>query len=147
MAKLSELRWLVFLDEDVKFPYRLYIEEEADRFLSLKTQEKWPGPGKRIFCKKEGYFSKKDLPQEQPLEECRIISCSRYGRKLTVILDRKIKKRCWFIFLKKQYKSRPKEFYEQIFWLISPLAFLIYNSFSVKIASLPMSGFIGGFAG
>ena len=98
MAKLSELRWLVFLDEDVKFPYRLYIEEEADRFLSLKTQEKWPGVGKRIFCKKEGYFSKKDLPQEQPLEECRIISCSRYGRKLTVILDRKIKKRCWFSF-------------------------------------------------
>ncbi len=122
MAKTSELKWLVFAHEDPKFPYRLYIEEEPNRFLSLKTQDRWPGPGKRIFCKKEGYFSKKDLPQEQPLEESGIVSCSRYGRKLTVILDRKIRKRCWFIFLRKGYKSRPEEFYEQIFWITQAAA-------------------------
>ncbi|MEO0225574.1 MAG: ERCC4 domain-containing protein, partial [candidate division WOR-3 bacterium] len=32
-------------------------------------------------------------------------------------LNRKVKKRCWFIFLKKEYKSRPGEYYTQIFWI------------------------------
>jgi len=117
MTKSSQLRWLIFAHGETGFPYKLYIEEEPGRFLCLKVQEKWPGPGKRIFCKQEGYFDKNDLPGEEPLEQYKILSCSRYGRKLTVILDRKIRKRCWFIFLKKEYKSRPKEFYQQIFWI------------------------------
>lgn len=107
----------MFSDEDKRFPYKLCIEEEPERFLCLRVQARWPGPGKRIFCKQEGYLGESDLPKQEPVERCRILSCSRYGRKLTVILERKIKKRCWFIFLRKTYKSRPKDFYEQIFWI------------------------------
>ena len=58
MEKSSELRWLIFAHEETRFPYRLYIEEEPEKFLCLKVQEKWPGPGKRIFCKQEGYLDK-----------------------------------------------------------------------------------------
>ena len=41
----------------------------------------------------------------------------RYGKKLNVILNRKRNKRCWFIFLKKEYKRRLGEFYYQVFWI------------------------------
>ncbi|MBE0433823.1 hypothetical protein IBX73_10225 [candidate division WOR-3 bacterium] len=36
---------------------------------------------------------------------------------MIIILNRKVRKRCWFIFLKKEYKTKPGEFYDQIFWI------------------------------
>jgi ERCC4-type nuclease len=55
------------------------------------------------------------LPIEEPIEKCNIIKQRRYGKRLIIILDRKIKKRCWFVFLKKEYKKKPGEFYYQVF--------------------------------
>jgi hypothetical protein len=108
-------RWFIFPDEDQKFPYNLFIEKTPNKFLHLKSQEKWPGPGKNIFCKFEGEIDENDLPKTEPLESCNILSLNEYGRKLGVILDRKLKKRCYFIFLKKKYKTKD-EYYHQVFW-------------------------------
>lgn len=112
-----KLRWLLFPNEEKHFPYQLFIEDNPGKFIHLKPQEKWPGPGKNIFCKFEGYCQEKDFPNKEPVEQILIRSRKRYGKKLTIILDRKKRKRCWFIFLKKEYKRRPGEFYHQVFWI------------------------------
>ncbi|MBI5574466.1 MAG: hypothetical protein HY919_07955 [Elusimicrobia bacterium] len=110
-------RWLLFPIAVKNFPYKLYIEEEQDKFLVLSVQDKWPGPGKKIFCLPNGYCEENNLPQIKPIEECNIISTQRYDKKLTIVLDRKTRRRCWFLFLKGEYKTRPGEFYEQVFWI------------------------------
>lgn len=117
MEDKRPLKWLIYKQQDEKFPFCLYIEETPGNFLCLNAQERWPGPGKKIFCQLRGNSQQADLPQEKPLEECGIITAHRYGRRLIIILDRKIKRRCWFVFIKKEYKTRPGEFYEQIFWI------------------------------
>ena len=117
MERLMKPRWFIYSCEDERFPYQLYVEDTPGVFFHLKTEEKWPGPGKNIFCKFEGYCKEKDFPENEPIEECTIHSKRKYGKRLTVILDRKIRKRCWFIFLKKEYKKRPGEFYHQVFWI------------------------------
>jgi len=113
----EKLRWLIYSNPGSHFPYWLFIEEKPGVFLSLKVQERWPGPGKKIFCKVDGMVNVDSLPAEELVEECNIISQKRYGKKLTIILDRKIKKRCWFLFLKKEYKTKPGEYYDQTFWI------------------------------
>jgi len=113
----KNLRWLLYADPGSRFPYRLFIEEKPGVFLSLRVQEKWPGPGKKIFCKLEGVVNSDELPEGKPIDESNIISLKRYGKKLTIILDRKVKKRCWFLFLKKEYKRKLGEYYDQTFWI------------------------------
>lgn len=113
----KNLRWLIYSNPGTHFPYQLFIEEKPGVFLSLKVQERWPGPGKKIFCKLEGTVNDDELPEGEPNEECNIFSQKRYGKKLTIILDRKIRKRCWFLFLKKEYKRKPGEYYDQTFWI------------------------------
>ena len=46
-----------------------------------------------------------------------IVAFNERGRRISIVLDRKRYKRCDFLFLKKAYKGRPGESYEQIFWL------------------------------
>ncbi|MEO0143244.1 MAG: ERCC4 domain-containing protein [candidate division WOR-3 bacterium] len=117
MGEERTLKWLLYQQVDEKFPYKLYIEVEPDKFLCLNTQERWPGPGKKIYCHPNGFCNAENLPAEEPLEKCNIIAAKRYGRRLVIALDRKTKKRCWFVFIKKEYKTRPGEFYEQVFWI------------------------------
>lgn len=111
------LRWLIYPAASERFPYWLFIEDRPGKFLCLRVQERWPGPGKNIFCKAEGTVSVDELPIEEPLEQCNIVYKNRYGKKLNIILDRKVRKRCWFLFLKKQYKNKPGQYYEQVFWI------------------------------
>lgn len=59
----------------------------------------------------------RDMPIDKPVEDIRIVKVYRYGRRLNIILDRKTRKRCWFIFLRKEYKTKPGQFYDQIFWI------------------------------
>jgi len=53
----------------------------------------------------------------EELERVDIIAFNERGRRISVVLARKRYKRCDFLFLKKSYKGRPGESYEQIFWL------------------------------
>ena len=114
---LIKLRWLVYKKEEDQYPYWVFIEEDKGKFVFLKAQEKWPGPGKNIFCKLEGEIKKKDLPKGEPDDSCNIFSISRFGKKLNIVLDRVRCKRCWFIFLRKEYKKKPGQFYDQVFWI------------------------------
>jgi len=113
----KNLRWLLYKTNEEKFPYKIYLEEKPNEFLILKVQARWPGPGKKIFCISEGYLHQEKIEDTEPVEECNIILFKRFGKKLNLILDRKTKRRCWFIFLKKEYKTRPGDYYEQIFWI------------------------------
>jgi hypothetical protein len=113
----KNLRWLLYKINEEKFPYKIYLEEKPNEFLILKVQARWPGPGKKIFCISEGYLHQEKIEDTEPVEECNIILFKRFGKKLNLILDRKTKRRCWFIFLKKEYKTRPGDYYEQIFWI------------------------------
>ncbi len=109
--------WYLYKSGITKFPYRIYLEEQPGQYLVLLVQAKWPGPGKKIFCISEGIVSQKDIPDVEPVEKCPIILAKRWGKKLNIILDRKTKRRCWFIFLQKEYKTTPGQYYEQIFWI------------------------------
>jgi len=108
--------------------------------LYLIAHDRWPGPGKNIFCKLEGEVTGRKLPKKEPLERCNIISLKRYGKKLNIILDRTRRKRCWFIFLKKQYKDRPGEYYDQVFWITQASAVA-----SRRGAYIPQSGKLDDF--
>lgn len=109
--------WYLYKSDDSKFPYTIFLEENPGQFLILRVQAKWPGPGKKIFCISEGFLTKEELPEEQPLETCPLILAKRWGKKLNIVLDRKTRRRCWFLFLKKEYKTMPGQYYEQIFWI------------------------------
>lgn len=65
MINTQHLRWLLYKQESKKFPYRLFIEEKPDDFLILSVQERWPGPGKKIYCLKVGRCSHSDFPEIQ----------------------------------------------------------------------------------
>jgi hypothetical protein len=109
---MSSLLWILESVENDKFPYRLTIQKDGKEILCLRVQNRWPGAGSQIFCLKES----KDY--SEPLEEVErvpIISLNRYGKRLSVVLDRPTNKRCEFLFLKKKYKTKEGE-YEQIFW-------------------------------
>ncbi|MEO0081268.1 MAG: ERCC4 domain-containing protein [candidate division WOR-3 bacterium] len=112
------LRWLLYRTEHERFPYHLLIEEEPGRFLCFDVQDKWPGPGKGIFCLARPDVSEEQLPlDQQPVDSCGIVFIKRYGRKLTVLLNRKIRKRSWFLTVEKQSKTTPGKTYKQTFWI------------------------------
>ncbi len=113
----QNLRWLIYKQPSKKFPFQLYIEESPGHFKVLDVQNRWPGPGKKIYCIFSKNCSAEELPDDEPEESCFIKKLGRYGKKLNIVLDRKTKKRCWFLFIKKEYKTKPGQYYEQIFWI------------------------------
>jgi len=108
--------WILEQCASDRFPYRLQIQREGKPWLILRTQDRWPAAGKRIFCLREEEPPDSDEVIEE-LERVNIVAFHERGRRLSVILDRKRYKRCDFLFLTKAYKDRPGESYEQIFWL------------------------------
>ncbi|MCS7216013.1 MAG: ERCC4 domain-containing protein [Thermodesulfovibrio sp.] len=96
-----------------KFPYRLTIRQGEKILLALRVQDKWPGQKSNIFCIREENGELE--PSIEEIERVSVISLQRFGKRLSVVLDRLMKKRCDFLFLKKKYKKKDGE-YEQIFW-------------------------------
>lgn len=79
----------------------------------MRVQEKWPGQKGHIFCIRE---KENILPDSKKIiEKVPVLNMERLGKRLVMVLDREIRKRCDFLFLKKKYKTKPGE-YEQIFW-------------------------------
>ncbi len=108
----------MFRIENERFPYQLLIEHEPGRFLNYRVQDKWPGPGRSIFCIAKDELTEEELPVEpEPVDSCEIRAISHYGRKLVVVLDRKIRKRSWFITVEKKSKTDPNRTYQQTFWI------------------------------
>jgi len=112
------MRWLIFEQNNKRFPFRLLIEHKPGQFLSYAVQNKWPGPGKSIFCIAGAELTEAQLPKEsEPVDSCPIKQIANYGRKMVVVLDRKIKKRSWFLSVERQSKSIPGKTYQQTFWI------------------------------
>jgi len=110
---MSGTLWILEAIGNEKFPYRLRIVQNGRILLCLWVQERWPGQKGNVFCIRDEN-EVEDYPAAE-IERVPVISLERFGKKLAVILDRAINKRCDFLFLSKQYKSR-EGFYEQIFW-------------------------------
>ncbi|HDP70249.1 MAG TPA: hypothetical protein ENN38_05530 [Actinobacteria bacterium] len=110
---MSKTYWILEQVEDAKFPYRLNIIQGEKEIICLRVQERWPGTKGQIFCLNE---EGREWPQPiAEIERVPVVSLSRYGKRLAIVLDRSKNKRCDFLFLKKSYKSKEGE-YEQIFW-------------------------------
>jgi len=105
-------RWRVFETGDPRFPWRVAIVQSGRETLVPRTQSRWPGPGRQVFCLREG-----EPPESlsEPIEDVAVAHLRRFGRKLSLVLDRNRQKRCDFLFLNKPYKNQPGE-YEQIFF-------------------------------
>ncbi len=108
-----KIEWIIEKTGDKKFPFRLKIKKEGEILLCLRVQDRWPGQKGDIFCLRE-YPENYDKEYEE-IERVPVKSFKRIGRKITVVLDREVRKRCDFIFVKKKYKKKEGE-YEQIFW-------------------------------
>ena len=108
--------WILERCVSDRFPYRLQVQRGDRPWLILRTQDRWPAAGKRIFCLRE---EEPPAPEEvsEVLERVHIVAFHERGRRLSVVLDRKRYKRCDFLFITKPYKNRSGESYEQIFWL------------------------------
>ncbi|HEC63481.1 MAG TPA: hypothetical protein ENI38_03750 [Candidatus Acetothermia bacterium] len=109
----QETLWVLEKVDHPRFPYRLTITRGGEVVLALRTQDRWPGSQGNIFCLPEE--GREFPPPTGVLERVPVVSLRRYGKRLSVVLDRPTHRRCDFLFLKKPYKNRPGE-YEQVFW-------------------------------
>ncbi len=108
------LYWHVERTMNERFPFRITISDDDGIRLAVRAQDKWPGPQGNVFCLREPRGSAADEPLT-PVERVPVVSVQRMGRRVSVVLDRKTRKRCDFLFLKRAYKNRPGE-YEQIYF-------------------------------
>jgi hypothetical protein len=51
----------------------------------LGVQDRWPGPGKKIYCLLEERCNKSELPEEKPIEDIPIVKTVKYGKRLNII--------------------------------------------------------------
>lgn len=105
--------WIIEKTNNQKFPYKLSIKGKKKLLLSLFVQDKWPGSKGNIFCLRADKYT--DIETIEEIERVPVLLFKTHGKRITVVLDRYINKRCSFLFLKKKYKNREGE-YEQIFW-------------------------------
>ncbi len=108
---MADTIWILEKTESERFPYRVTIQKGQTPLLRLLVQDRWPGQRGNIFCLR----AEDESGEFEEIERVPVVSIRRYGRKLSVVLDRAINKRCDFLFIKKRYKTREGE-YEQIFW-------------------------------
>ena len=106
-------QWILERTTNRRFPVRIRIEQEGRVLLAVRAQSAWPGPGQQIFCLREWG----DDPTEalEPLERVPVANLSRVGRKLAVVLDRPLRKRCEFLVVHKPRADGTGD-YEQIFF-------------------------------
>jgi len=113
---MSQGIWILERCASERFPYRLRIERDGRDWLVLRAQDKWPAANRNIFCLREKLSPREGEVLEE-VERVLVKAIDRRGIRLSVVLDRKRYKRCDFLFLEKEYKGRPGETYEQIFWI------------------------------
>jgi hypothetical protein len=107
------MMWAVHRTTSAKFPYRITVERGGRTLLAVRAQSSWPGPGQQIFCLREDEF---DVTEHlEPVESCAVVHYKQVGRKLQVVLDRAVRKRCEFLRIEKKYRGREGS-YEQIFF-------------------------------
>lgn len=105
--------WTVQRGTNGRFPFRVAIETDGRVIIAVRAPSMWPGPGQQIFCLRED--PNEDAEQLEPVERVPVLQMRRIGRKLAIVLDRALRKRCEFLSITKPYKDRPGS-YEQIFF-------------------------------
>ncbi len=140
--------WILERVSEAKFPYRIRIVGKDGRSLTLRAQDHWPTANRNIFCLRE--IASDSLPPAstttEEIERVPIVAIQRRGLRLSLVLDRKRYKRCDFLFLRRDYKNRPGETYEQIYWQtqtalvqrrpsVSPISLGKRVEYAVRIAS------------
>lgn len=105
--------WVVERTADVRFPFRIRVEQDGRALLIVRAQSDWPGAGKQIFCLRETDSDPDELLQ--PHETVVVAHLARLGRKLSITLDRAQRKRCEFLKIDKPRKDGSGS-YEQIFF-------------------------------
>lgn len=105
--------WRVERTANRQFPFRISVDLGGRTILAVRAKAAWPGPGQNIFCLREREF---DPEQHLDLiERVPVMSMARVGRKLTVVLDRPMRKRCEFLAVEKQRRDGSGS-YEQVFF-------------------------------
>src|SRR5216683_1749534 len=89
--------WVLEKASDPKFPFRvrIYTRKRAEPVLSFFVQDRWPGSNQHIFCLREGRIGE-DVTIGTEIERIPVVALQRYGRRLSVVLDRPRQKRCDF---------------------------------------------------
>lgn len=104
--------WIVETTGSARFPFRLRVEQEGRIVLSVRAQSEWPGAGGQVFCLREREVEAGE--QFSPHERVPVASIARVGRRLLLVLDRGMRKRCEFLIVPKQRKDGTP--FEQIFF-------------------------------
>jgi hypothetical protein len=112
--------WVLEEASDPKFPFRLriYTRKRTEPVLSFFVQDRWPGSNQHIFCLREARIGD-DVTIGAEVERVPIVALQRYGRRMSVVLDRPRQKRCDFQIVETAYNNPEPEGpapYEQIFW-------------------------------
>ncbi len=105
--------WTVHRGANSRFAYHVAVESDGRVILAVRAPSAWPGPGQQIFCLRKDP-NEADEPLEL-VERVPVLQMSRLGRKLAIVLDRALRKRCEFLFISKPYRDRPGT-YEQVFF-------------------------------
>lgn len=105
--------WIVQQTREVRFPFRIAIEQDGRTLFAVRAKAPWPGAGSQVFCLRE---RGSDLPEVlEDVERVPVAHLARLGRKLSVTLDRAQRKRCEFLILEKPRKDGSGA-YEQVFF-------------------------------
>jgi len=112
--------WVLEEASDPKFPFRLriYTHTRTEPVVSFFVQDRWPGSNQHIFCLREARIGQ-DVTIGTEIQRIPVVALQRYGRRLSVVLDRPRQKRCDFQIVEKAYKNPDPDgpaTYEQIFW-------------------------------
>lgn len=105
--------WRVERTANRRFPFRISVAQDGRLLFAVRAQSSWPGPGQNIFCLRE-----RELDPDEPLETVErapVSALSRVGRKLTLALDRPMRKRCEFLTVEKP-RADGSGTYEQVFF-------------------------------
>jgi len=110
---VSPAIWTVERAQSARFPFRISVEQDGRLLLAVRAKSAWPGPGQQIFCVRERSLD----PAEslEPVERVPVLTLTRVGRKLSLVLDRAQRKRCELLTVTKPRRGGDSE-YEQIFF-------------------------------
>lgn len=90
--------WIVSHLGAGRFPFRIALTRDGATLLAVRAQSAWPGPGQQVFCLRD----RGPAPDgAEEVERVRVISATRLGRKLAVVLDRPTRKRAEFLSILK----------------------------------------------